>query len=197
MINVHPAFLFNFLKVTSKNREENYMNSLEYRHFVVCIFPMVMDMLSALDQIWVKLDNDTYNERITKTKKIRKGREVTCYGVTPLDKSIFIEYLGKEGFIPVINYIIQTLKNLCPDTVQSSLDLYGCAQAAISVLPDAPQLPTSSSPDNSFTCIQAMQYVLRMGSGNIGMFNSICEYLVSVSLEMLKTYIQHGKNPTG
>jgi hypothetical protein len=159
---------------------------------------MVMDMLSALDQIWVKLDNETYNERITKTKKIRKGREVTCYGVTPLDKSIFIEYLGKEGFIPVINYIIQTLKNLCPDTVQS-LDLYGCAQDAISVLPDAPQLPTSSSPDNSATCIHAMQYVLRMGYGNIGKFNSICEYLVSVSLEMLKAYIQHdaSRNATG
>lgn len=50
-------------------QEENYMNPLEYRHFVICIFPMVMDMLSALDQIWVKLDNETYNERITKTKK--------------------------------------------------------------------------------------------------------------------------------
>lgn len=167
------------------------LSPLEYRRFIVWTFPTVIDMLSVLDNRWVSIEHDTYSERITTRVEKRKGKDVTCYGVKPLDKRVFLKALDKDGFVPFIGHLIQTLYELTPEDIGST-ELYGDAHEAISRLPDAPDLPESSDPEEISRCISAMRYVIGMGFGNIEKFNKICIYLAKVSLEMLSWYV----NPT-
>lgn len=167
------------------------LSPLEYRRFIVWTFPTVIDMLSVLDNKWVAIEQDTYSERITTRVEKRKGKDVTCYGVKPLDKRVFLKALDKDGFVPFIGHLIQTLYELTPEDIGST-ELYGDAHEAISRLPDAPDLPESSDPEEISRCISAMRYVIGMGLGNLEKFNKICIYLAKVSLEMLSWYV----NPT-
>lgn len=167
------------------------LSPIEYRRFIVWTFPTVIDMLSVLDNRWVAIEHDTYSERITTKVEKRKGKDVTCYGVKPLDKLVFLKAIAKDGFVPFIGHIIQTLYELTPEGI-SSTELYGDAHEAISRLPDAPDLPESSDPEEISRCISAMRYVIGMGLGNLEKFNKICIYLAKVSLEMLSWYV----NPT-
>lgn len=167
------------------------LSPIEYRRFIVWTFPTVIDMLSVLDNRWVAIEHDTYSERITTKVEKRKGKDVTCYGVKPLDKRVFLKAIAKDGFVPFIGHIIQTLYELTPEGI-SSTELYGDAHEAISRLPDAPDLPESSDPEEISRCISAMRYVIGMGLGNLEKFNKICIYLAKVSLEMLSWYV----NPT-
>lgn len=167
------------------------LSPLEYRRFIVWTFPTVIDMLSVLDNRWVSIEHDTYSERITTKVEKRKGKDVTCYGVKPLDKRVFLKAIDKDGFVPFIGHLIQTLYELTPEDI-SSTELYGDAHEAISRLPDAPDLPESSDPEEISRCISAMRYVIGMGFGNLEKFNKICVYLAKVSLEMLSWYV----NPT-
>lgn len=167
------------------------LSPLEYRRFIVWTFPTVIDMLSVLDNRWVAIEHDTYSERITTRVEKRKGNDVTCYGVKPLDKRVFLKALDKDGFVPFIGHLIQTLYELTPEDIGST-ELYGDAHEAISRLPDAPDLPESSDPEEISRCISAMRYVIGMGFGNLEKFNKICVYLAKVSLEMLSWYV----NPT-
>lgn len=167
------------------------LSPLEYRRFIVWTFPTVIDMLSVLDNKWVAIEQDTYSERITTRVEKRKGKDVTCYGVKPLDKRVFLKALDKDGFVPFIGHLIQTLYELTPEDIGST-ELYGDAHEAISRLPDAPDLPESSDPEEISRCISAMRYVIGMGLGNLEKFNKICVYLAKVSLEMLSWYV----NPT-
>ena len=160
---------------------------LEYRRFIVWIFPTVIDMLSVLDNKWVAIEHDTYSERITSRVEKRKGKDVTCYGVKPLDKRVFLKALDKDGFVPFIGHLINTLSEMTPEGIGSTA-LYSDAHEAISRLPDAPDLPESSDPEESSRCISAMRYVIGMGFGNLEKFNKICVYLAKVSLEMLVWY---------
>jgi len=164
------------------------LSPLEYRRFIVWTFPTVIDMLSVLDNRWVAVEHDTYSERITSRVEKRKGKDVTCYGVKPLDKRVFLEAIDKDGFIPFIGHLIQTLYELTPENTDST-ELYSDAHEAISALPDAPDLPESSDPDEISRCISAMRYVLGMGFGNLEKFNKICVYLAKVSIEMLFWYL--------
>ena len=164
------------------------LSPLEYRRFIVWTFPTVIDMLSVLDNRWVSIEHDTYSERITTRVEKRKGKDVTCYGVKPLDKRVFLKAIDKDGFVPFIGHIIQTLSELTPEGI-SSTELYGDAHEAISRLPDAPDLPESSDPEEISRCISAMRYVIGMGLGNLEKFNKICVYLAKVSLEMLSWYL--------
>lgn len=167
------------------------LSPLEYRRFIVWTFPTVIDMLSVLDNRWVAIEHDTYSERITTRVEKRKGKDVTCYGVKPLDKRVFLKSLDKDGFVPFIGHLIQTLYELTPEDIGST-ELYGDAHEAISRLPDAPDLPESSDPEEISRCISAMRYVIGMGLGNLEKFNKICVYLAKVSLEMFFWYV----NPT-
>lgn len=167
------------------------LSPLEYRRFIVWTFPTVIDMLSVLDNRWVAIEHDTYSERITTRVEKRKGKDVTCYGVKPLDKRVFLKAIDKDGFVPFIGHLIQTLYELTPEDIGST-ELYGDAHEAISRLPDAPDLPESSDPEEISRCISAMRYVIGMGLGNLEKFNKICVYLAKVSLEMLSWYV----NPT-
>lgn len=164
------------------------LSSLEYRRFIVWTFPTVIDMLSVLDNRWVAIEHDTYSERITTRVERRKGKDVTCYGVKPLDKRVFLKALDKDGFVPFIGHLINTLSELTPEGIGSKA-LYSDAHEAISRLPDAPDLPESSDPEESSRCISAMRYVIGMGFGNLEKFNKICVYLAKVSLEMLVWYL--------
>lgn len=164
------------------------LSPLEYRRFIVWTFPTVIDMLSVLDNKWVALEHDTYSERITSRVEKRKGKDVTCYGVKPLDKRVFVKAIDKDGFIPFIGHLINTLSELTPEGI-SSTELYSDAHEAISRLPDAPDLPESSDPEESSRCINALRYVIGMGFGNLEKFNKICVYLAKVSLEMLVWYL--------
>lgn len=164
------------------------LSPLEYRRFIVWTFPTVIDMLSVLDNRWVALEQDTYSERITTRVEKRKGKDVTCYGVKPLDKRVFLKAIDKEGFVPFICHLIQTLHKLTPEGI-SATELYGEAHEAISRLPDAPDLPESSDPEEISRCISAMRYVIGMGLGNLEKFNKICVYLAKVSLEMFFWYL--------
>ena len=164
------------------------LSPLEYRRFIVWTFPTVIDMLSVLDNSWVAIEHDTYSERITTRVEKRKGKDVTCYGVKPLDKRVFLKAIAKDGFVPFIGHLIQTLHNLTPEGI-SATELYGDAHEAISRLPDAPDLPESSDPEEISRCISAMRYVIGMGLGNLEKFNKICVYLAKVSLEMLSWYL--------
>lgn len=164
------------------------LSPLEYRRFIVCTFPTVIDMLSVLDNKWVAIEHDTYSERITTRVEKRKGKDVTCYGVKPLDKRVFLKALDKDGFVPFIGHLIQTLYELTPEDIGST-ELYGDAHEAISRLPDAPDLPESSDPEEISRCISAMRYVICMGLGNLEKFNKICVYLAKVSLEMFFWYL--------
>lgn len=164
------------------------LSPLEYRRFIVWTFPTVIDMLSVLDNRWVAVEHDTYAERITTRVEKRKGKDVTCYGVKPLDKRVFLKAIDKDGFVPFIGHLITTLYELTPEGI-SSTELYGDAHEAISRLPDAPDLPESSDPDEISRCISAMRYVIGMGFGNLEKFNKICVYLAKVSLEMFFWYL--------
>lgn len=164
------------------------LSPLEYRRFIVWTFPTVIDMLSVLDNRWVAIEHDTYSERITTRVEKRKGKDVTCYGVKPLDKRVFLKALDKDGFVPFIGHLIQTLYELTPEDIGST-ELYGDAHEAISRLPDAPDLPESSDPEEISRCISAMRYVIGMGLGNLEKFNKICVYLAKVSLEMFFWYV--------
>ena len=164
------------------------LSPLEYRRFIVWTFPTVIDMLSVLDNKWVAIEQDTYSERITTRVEKRKGKDVTCYGVKPLDKRVFLKALDKDGFVPFIGHLIQTLHELTPEELCST-ELYSDAHEAISRLPDAPDLPESSDPEEISRCISAMRYVIGMGLGNLEKFNKICVYLAKVSLEILFWYL--------
>lgn len=164
------------------------LSPLEYRRFIVWTFPTVIDMLSVLDNKWVAIEHDTYSERITTRVEKRKGKDVTCYGVKPLDKRVFLKDLDKDGFVPFIGHLIQTLYELTPEDIGST-ELYGDAHEAISRLPDAPDLPESSDPEEISRCVSAMRYVIGMGLGNLEKFNKICVYLAKVSLEMFFWYL--------
>lgn len=164
------------------------LSQLEYRRFVVWTFPTVIDMLSVLDNRWVAVEHDTYSERITTRIEKRKGKDVTCYGVKPLDKRVFLKAIDKDGVVPFIGHLIHTLSELTPEGI-SSTALYRDAHEAISALPDAPELPESSNPEESTRCISAMRYIIGMGFGNLEKFNKICVYLAKVSLEMLVWYL--------
>ena len=164
------------------------LSPLEYRRFIVWTFPTVIDMLSVLDNKWVAIEQDTYSERITTRVEKRKGKDVTCYGVKPLDKRVFLKALDKDGFVPFIGHLIQTLHELTPEELCSK-ELYSDAHEAISRLPDAPDLPESTDPEELSRCVSAMRYVIGMGFGNLEKFNKICVYLAKVSLEMLFWYL--------
>lgn len=168
------------------------LSPLEYRRFIVWTFPTVIDMLSVLDNRWVAVEHDTYSERITSRVEKRKGKDVTCYGVNPLDKRVFLKAIDKDGFVPFISHLIHTLSELTPEGIGSTA-LYSDAQEAISSLPDAPDLPESSDPDEISRCISAMRYVIGMGFGNLEKFNKICVYLAKVSCEMLTWYTNPSK----
>lgn len=164
------------------------LSQLEYRRFIVWTFPTVIDMLSVLDNRWFTIEHDTYSERITSRVEKRKGKDVTCYGVKPLDKRVFLESINKDGFVPFIDHLIHTLSELTPGSIGST-ELYSDAYEAISALPDAPDLPESSNPEENTRCVSAMRYVIGMGFGNLEKFNKICVYLAKVSLEMLVWYL--------
>lgn len=164
------------------------LSPLEYRRFIVWTFPTVIDMLSVLDNRWVAVEHDTYSERITSKVEKRKGKDVTCYGVKPLDKRVFLEAIDKDGFVPFIEHLIHTLSELTPEGI-SSTALYRDAHEAISALPDAPELPESSNPEESARCVSAMRYIIGLGFGNLEKFNKICVYLVKVSLEIIVWYL--------
>lgn len=164
------------------------LSQLEYRRFIVWMFPTIIDMLSVLDNRWVAIEQATYSERITSRVEKRRGKYVTCYGVKPLDKQVFLEALNKDGFVPFIDHLINTLSELTPEGIGSKA-LYSDAYEAISSLPDAPDLPESSNPEESTRCISAMRYVIGMGFGNLEKFNKVCVYLAKVSLDMLVWYL--------
>lgn len=162
------------------------LSPLEYRRFALWTFPTVIDMLSMLKDRWDKLDNETYNERITSKKVDHKGHEVTQYGVKPLDKREFIKCLDKDGYIPFIGHLISTLSDLCPD--KSSNEAYNDAVKVMSVLPDAVELP-KCNPKDVYCCIKAMQYVMGFGYGNLDKFNKAFMYLAKVALSILVWYL--------
>lgn len=96
--------------------------------------------------------------------------------------------IDKDGFVPFIGHLIHTLSDLTPGSIGST-ELYIDAYEVISALPDAPDLPESSNPEENTRCVSAMRYVIGMGFGNLEKFNKICVYLAKVSLEMLVWYL--------
>lgn len=167
-----------------------YLLPLEYRRFALWTFPTVIDMLLFLHDRWSKLDYETYSERITSKKVNRRGHEVTQYGVKPLDKREFVKGLNNDGYIPIISHLISTLNELCPE--KSSDEAYNDAVKVMSCLPDAVELPTCNTED-LHCCIRAMQYVMRLGGGNLEDLNKVFMYLAKAAMSMLVWYLHTTK----
>lgn len=56
------------------------------RTFINYLFPMVIQLLVDIEKIVTDLNNKTYQDRITVTEELRKGKTVKVYSVIPLTK---------------------------------------------------------------------------------------------------------------
>lgn len=172
------------------------INSLAYRKLADSILPQVVYLMNSLNNRLISLENETYDKRHYKTYKFKNGKCTIQHHELKYSKDDFKQALIDDGYLPVVDYVINSLKTYLIKNWDEDLEKeqepiqLDTVLKVLSVLPDdsVPSFPTFDDID-VYKCLRALTFALSLGYANYEKYNIVFAYLSEVSLNIINSML--------